>query len=113
VTLNDTREHRKLFSKYHVRSIDSPRMMGQTGVTYLKPGVDRELVVTNYPIPQRLRRKAQSIAPIVRRPTLPKPKVAFFTEIFSPEELWEQWAKPKIDEMRERAQDTRKDDGAP
>lgn len=60
ISLNDLPSHRKAFSNFDIRTVDAPRFMGQLGETLLKPGVDRELLIANYPLPTRIRRRKGS-----------------------------------------------------
>lgn len=45
--------------------------------------------------------KAAAIKPIMDKITLPKPAMKIYTELFSPDELWEKWGKDHIPFMAE------------
>lgn len=42
-----------------------------------------------------------SVSPITKLRILPKPAVKFYTELFSPDELWEKWGKDRVPFMAE------------
>jgi hypothetical protein len=46
--------------------------------------------------PVKARGEKKAVAPIVHGVTLPKPQVKAYTELFSPDELWQKWGKDHV-----------------